>query len=280
MKQSTNFFCRFASAVTAISILSFFSAGAYAADDDAPTVAFPDKWMVRVGAYIVDGSKTQVSLSSNTLLGTTIDYQRDLGGEDGDTIPRIDAYYRFNERHRIDFTSFSIDRKGQTTLAIDITIEDEVFSIGETVRSDIEYTLYKLGYSYSFYHSPKVELSFTAGINFTSYELSFQNSTGTKFEKADVTVPLPMFGLRMGYAITPKWSVNYISESFFIEIDDAFSGALLNNEVNTEYRLFKNFALGAGFARIGLDVDVTDDDWSGSVTDAYNGFTVFGTLYF
>ncbi len=51
-------------------------------------------------------------------LGTVIDYQRDFGGESGDTIPRIDAYYRFNEKHRIDFTSFSIDRNGTRTLEL------------------------------------------------------------------------------------------------------------------------------------------------------------------
>ena len=109
------------------------------------------------------------SVSSNVAgLGTVIDYDRDLSGEDGESIPRIDAYYRFNPRHRINFTAFSIDRKGTRTLAIDppIVIDGEDFS-GGTINSDIKYTLYKLGYAYSFYHSPKVELSITAGLNIT-----------------------------------------------------------------------------------------------------------------
>jgi hypothetical protein len=110
--------------------------------------------------------------------------------------------------------------------------------------------------------------------------LKFSDSTGAKVETADVSVPLPMFGLRMGYAITPKWNVRYISEAFFIEIDDALSGALLNYELSTEYRLFRHFALGVGLARIGLDVDVSDDNWRGSISDGYRGYNVFGTLYF
>lgn len=114
----------------------------------------------------------------------------------------------------------------------------------------------------------------------TTYELSFADSTGLKVEKADVTAPLPVFGLRMGYAITPKWSVQYVAESFFIEIDDAFKGALLNYELNTEYKIFKNFAVGVGFARISLDADVNDDDWRGSISDSYRGYTAFGTFYF
>ena len=133
--------------------------------------------------------------------------------------PGIDAYYRFNPRHRIDFTTFSIDREGSRTLAVDppIDIDDEDFS-GGTLNSEIKYTLYKLGYAYSFYHSSKVELSISAGLNFTQYDLKFSNAAGDKAETAGFTAPLPMFGLRMGYAITPKWSVNYVAESFFIDI--------------------------------------------------------------
>jgi hypothetical protein len=248
--------------------------------DDAAVYAFPDKWMFRLGAYVVDGADTQISVNSDVGLGTSIDYERDLGGEDGETIPRIDAYYRFNNRHRIDFTAFSVSRKGERTLALDLTIGDENFTASETISSEINYTLYKLGYNYSFYHSPKVELSISAGINLTDYELKFIDSTGAKFETADVSVPLPMFGLRMGYAITPKWSVRYVSEAFFIEIDDALKGALLNYELSTEYKLFKHFALGVGLARQALDVDVNDDNWRGSISDGYRGYNVFGTLYF
>ena len=250
-----------------------------AAEED--TVAFPDTWMIRLGTYIVDGSDTQFSVSSDIAgLGTVIDYSRDLGGDSRDTIPRIDAYYRFNPRHRIDFTTFSVDRKGSRTLEIDPPIViDGVDYSGGTINSDIKYTLYKLGYAYSFYHSSKVELSITAGLNFTDYDLKFSNDSGSASD-AGITAPLPMFGLRMGYAITPKWSVNYVAESFFIDIDDKVRGALINYELSTEYKLFKHFAIGAGFARIGTSLEVNDDDWKGSVSDSYRGYTIFGTFYF
>jgi len=215
-------------------------------------------------------------------LGTVIDYSRDLGGESRDTIPRIDAYYRFNSRHRIDFTSFAIDRAGEREIAVDppITIGGEEFS-GTTLSSDIKYTLYKLGYGYSFYHSSKVELTLTAGLNFTQYDFKFESSGGDVAESAGFTAPLPMIGLRMGYAITPKWSVNYVAESFFIDMEGgAIKGALINYELNTEYKLFKNFAIGAGLARIGSSLEVNADDYKGSVSDTYRGYTIFGTFYF
>lgn len=253
---------------------------AVAEEAQQTNVAFPDTWMIRAGTYIVDGANTKFSVVSDAGLGTVIDYNKDLNGDSRATIPRIDAYYRFNPRHRIDFTSFSIDREGTRTLAIDVTIGDDVYSANESINSDIKYTLYKLGYAYSFYHSSKVELSITAGLNFTDYELKFSNAAGDKAETAGVTAPLPMFGLRMGYAITPKWSVNYVAESFFIDFDNTIKGALINYELNTEYRLFKHFSIGAGLARIGSALEISDPDWTGSVSDSYRGYTLFGTLYF
>jgi hypothetical protein len=253
-----------------------------AAEDETSTVAFPDKYMIRLGAYIVENANTQFSVNSGAAgIGTVIDYQRDLNGDSDDIIPRIDGYYRFNERHRVDFTYFSLDRKGTRTLAIEppITIDGEDYS-GGTINSDIKYTLYKVGYAYSFYHSSKMEASLSAGLNITNYDLKFANDAGDKVESAGVTAPLPMFGLRMGYAITPKWYVHYVSEVFFIDFDDTVRGSLLSYELNTEYKLFKSFSLGAGLARISTNIEVNDDDWRGSITDGYRGITVFGTFYF
>lgn len=266
--------------VTGLVLTGLISGSVSAAEEEA--AAFPDKYMLRLGAYIVDGADTQFSVSSDLGgLGTVLDYSRDLGGDSRDTIPRIDAYYRFNSRHAINFTSFSVDRKGSRTLLLDPPIViDGIDYAGGTINSQITYTLYKLGYAYSFYHSPKVELSITAGLNLTDYDLKFSDDTGAKVSQAGITAPLPMFGLRMGYAITPKWSVHYVAESFFIEFEDKLRGALINYELNTEYKLFKNFAIGAGLARIGSSLDVNDDEWKGSVSDSYRGYTVFGTLYF
>ena len=164
----------------ALAMIASLGVNTGAIADEAPTAALPEKWMLRAGAYVVDGADTTVSINSDIGgLGTTIDYQRDLGGEDGDSIPRIDAYYRFNDRHRIDFTAFSISRKGERTLAIDIDIGDQNFFISETLQSEIDYTLYRLGYGYSFYHSPKTELTFTLGLNLTEYDLKFALDDGS-----------------------------------------------------------------------------------------------------
>lgn len=268
--------------VTSITSLCLVPQLVNADETSTSAYAFPEQYMIRTGAYFIERTNTEFSINTNNGLGlgTAIDFDKDLGGEKRDTVPRIDAYYRFNDKHRINFSYFSIKRSGKKTLKASLDIGTETFAIDESLSSDIEYTLYKVGYGYSFYRSPKVELSFSAGLNITTYDFEFVNKEQDKSEVAGVTVPLPVFGLRMAYFISPNWSMQYVVEAFAIELEDKFRGNLLNFELSAEYRLFKNFALGAGVASLGLNADVTSDKWRGSVTDRYAGITAFGTFYF
>ena len=265
-------------AFTAASILmgAGLLSGNTANAQEAKSVAFPDKYMIRLGSYFVSRADTDITVLSSVGAGTSISFSKDLGGETTDSVPRIDGYYRFNDRHRLEFGSFTIDRNGTTTTSV--TIGDPPALTG-TITSNIEYTTTKIGYAYSFYHSPQVELSLAAGLNITKYDISYSGSTGGSGSNG-VTAPLPVFGLQMTYAISPKWSVRYLSESFFIDIEDTLKGTLLNYELDIEYKMTKNFAIGAGITRVSTDFTVDDDDWQGGFSDSHRGIMLYGALYF
>lgn len=237
----------------------------------AEHAGFADKFTLRLASYYVERSDTDFAILDESGLGTQVNFADDLGGDDNVTIPRIDMRYRFNDRHSVDFTHYRIERSGRRSLQIDIDFDDQSYSVGETVVSEINYELYKYGYSYSFYHSPRVELDFTVGLNFTTYEFEYELADGSEADSADASAPLPMFGLRMSYAITPRWSVHYLTETFFVELDDEFEGSLSNNELDLQYRAGKHFLLGLGFARFSFDLKVDDDDLSGRVNDSHRG---------
>ena len=247
---------------------------------EAKSVANPDKFMIRLGSYYVTRATTDITVLSSTGTGTNISFSKDLGGETTASVPRLDGYYRFNDRHRLEFGSFTVDRDGNKTLNAALEIDGVIYAINETMTSNIKYTTSKLGYAYSFYHSPQVELSLAAGLNITDYEIGYSLDTGAKAGSNGVTAPLPVFGLQMTYAISPKWSVRYLSESFFIEIEDELKGTILNNELNIEYKLTKTFAIGAGITRVSTEFTVRDDDWDGGFSDSHRGALLYGSLYF
>ncbi len=268
-------------AFTAASLLmgAGLLAGNTADAQEAKSVANPDKYMIRLSSYYVDRASTSFTVFDSSGIGVGISFDKDLGVDTTDSVARIDGYYRFNDRHRLEFGRFTVDRDGVTNLSTELKIGDETFAFDETMTSSIEYTITKVGYAYSFYHSPQVELSLAAGLNITDYDLSYFGSSGGG-DAIGVTAPLPLFGLAMTYAMSPKWSVHFLSEAFYIDIEDTLKGTLLNNELSIEYRALKNFAIGVGITRVSTDFDVDDDDWQGSFSDSHRGYLVYGKLYF
>ena len=248
--------------------------------DSHSEFAFGEKFMFRIGSYIVENADTEVAIFSSSGVGAGVSFNDDLGGEDDATIPRLDFYYRFNERHRLDFSYFKFDRDGRETIVIDIDLGDQSYSIGDTVVSDIEYELFKFGYGYSFYHSKQVELSFTAGLNITGYDFEYSLADGSDADEADVTAPLPMFGFKMSYAIDSNWSLHFLTEAFYIEIEDTLEGSLTGTEINIEYRFKPGITLGLGLTRLSIDVDADDDDWNGRIVDEHRGFLFYAGYRF
>ncbi len=239
-----------------------------------------DKAMIRGGSYYVDQATTDFTVLSSGGAGGGISFSDDLGGERRTTIPRIDAYYRFDQHHRIDFSTFSIERDGPVLLAADLDIGDEAYVVNETILSSINYDLINVAYSYSFYHSPQVELAFTIGLNNADFDISYQLESGGKADANGASAPLPLWGLRMAYRINQKWSINYLAETFYVELEDTFKGSLINNELNIEYRLLEQFTLGAGLTRVASDLKVRDSDWKGSINDSHRGFLVYAAFIF
>ena len=265
-------------------LYGFFAMSLLQAEEFAelsPDKVYPDKFKILFGSYFIEDTNTKVAINSSVgNIGTTIDMQRDLGTEDRLSVPRIDGHYRFNDKHRINFSWFDISRSGTTTTAIDITVGDETFVSNSVVDSKVDTTFLKLAYAYSFYKSPKTELSIIAGINLLDYSLILNNRTNGRVEAADVTAPLPVFGLSMDYAISPRWLVHYRVETFYIELDDKIRGSLLDSQLGVEYRWFKNIGIGLGFNHFALDVKVKSSSYNGGVADLYRGANLYISAYF
>lgn len=241
----------------------------------AEKLAFPEKSIIRLSSISIRDADTDLTVLSSSKLGTGFSFVDDLGGDDSATIPRIDGYYRFSPVHRVEFGAFRIERDGRNLLTIDVDIGDESYSVGDTVISNINYELLKIGYAFSFYHSQAVELSVTAGLNMTKYEFDYELVDGTSADSSESSGPLPMFGIRVSYAINPRWSIHYLSEVLFVEAGDA-EGSFQNYELDIRYKLNENFMLGAGLTRFSIDVTTKDNDWNGRIADTHYGIAVSG----
>ncbi|MEH6355154.1 MAG: hypothetical protein V7760_03910 [Marinobacter sp.] len=242
---------------------------------------FPDRSMLQLGAFSVFDSNTTLSASSSTTsLGTNIDFERDLDGDTVITTPRIEYYYRFNNRHRLELAAFQLERKGTRSLTQSITFQDRTFTANTQIDSRIKNDIYKVAYAYSFYHVDQVELAFSAGFNVLDYEAELASTNGGATETASTTAPMPVFGFRMDYAVTPKLTTRIRTNTFYFDFQDKIRGSLVEFEAGIEYRALRNFALGASLSRLAIDVDVKDDKFKGSLADLYRGVQLYGAFFF
>ena len=84
-------------------VLVLAGLGPAQADED-PTFS------ISLGAFFTDrDSNTQIDADA-TDTGSDVDLEDDLGFDKSDTVFRIDAYWRFAERHRIDISAFDLSR--------------------------------------------------------------------------------------------------------------------------------------------------------------------------
>ena len=116
-------------------------------------------------------------------------------------------------------------------------------------------------------------------MHFTTYDFDYRLEDGSQDDSADATGPLPMFGIRLSYAMTPKWALHYVSEAFYFEIEDVYKGSFTISELDVEYRFNNYFTLGAGISRFSTDLEADDSDWKGGITDSHRGLLAYAKFY-
>jgi len=144
---------------------------------------------ISLGAFLTDRD-TKGRVDSETLgLGTVIDAEDDLGLDSSDTVARLDAYYRFSARHRLDFSIFDLSRDATATIDEPIQFGDEIFDINSTISTELDLTIYKAAYTYSFLMRDEGYLGVTAGLYVLSSDISLTESNTGQFEADDLSPP-------------------------------------------------------------------------------------------
>ena len=240
----------------------------------------PDKFKIDIGAFLVTDISTTVSLAKTAGAvgaGARIDFEDQLGLDDKVTVPRLDGYYRFGKKSRVDFTYWKLDRDTTFVINEDISIGDIDISFNETVFTRFDTETLKGSYGFSFYNVPKAEIGISAGLHITNIDLEVSDLTGgAGSEEADAPIPLPVVGFYLRYNISPRWRFIARSEWFALNYED-FSGSLTDVRLNFEHHTFKHAGFGFGFNRIAFDLEAEDkdDDLFGTFKNTNDGFRVY-----
>jgi hypothetical protein len=248
-----------------------------------------EKFGANFGVFL---SNIDTSFRIGSGLGVDLDVEELLGLDATTSVFRLDALWRFSEnrRHRLDFSWFSIKRDATTRIIQDITIgegSDQItIDSGTDVSSFFDLDIYEIGYSYSFFQDDRIDVA--AGIGAYIMPLDFGlKVTGLVAEEgsAKFTAPLPVVGLRMDIALTPKWFIRTGGQVFYIEFDN-FTGSLLKVRAAVEYNPWKHVGLGLGFDTLNALIEADGDtDWpgvdlNGKVDFSYTGLQLYVRLFY
>lgn len=232
------------------------------------------RFSISLGAFVTDrGSEARVDAADGTP-GTPVDIEGELGLDTSETVLRLDAYFKFNERHRIDFSVFDLSRNATRQIDAEIRWDEFVFPIDTTVYSSIEFNIYKLAYTWSFLRREKGYLGLTGGIYVAGVAANLSAENIAAAAGGDVTAPLPVIGLRGEYYFTDKWTFRASGEWFGLEYE-AFDGALTDLYAGIDYQLFTHAAIGLGLNSVRMDVDVNGSELNGALDWQYDGALLF-----
>ena len=232
------------------------------------------RFSLSVGAFVTDrASEARVDAADGTI-GTPVDLESDLGLNTSETVLRLDGYFRFNDRHRIDFSVFDLSRDATRQIDTAITWKNIVFPISATVASDLDFNVYKLAYTWSFLRREKGYMGLSGGLYVADVAVKLSAQNLAEEEGGDVTAPLPVIGLRGEYRFTDKWTFRASGELFGLEYE-AMDGSLIDLYAGIDYRLFEHVAIGAALNSVRLDVDVSSRKLNGSLDWQYDGGLLF-----
>ncbi|WP_455221321.1 hypothetical protein [Kaarinaea lacus] len=248
-----------------------------------------DKFRIAVGGYTIPSLDSTVALTDADLgAGVSISPEDTLGLESEQLVLRLDGYYRFNEKHSLTYSWYSINSTGNKLVEEEFTWVDEngntvTIPIGASAQARLDYDIFKVGYLWSFYHSNKVELSAGGGLHITrvtiALDVNVTNQGPIDTKDVKTTVPLPVLSFGLSYRVTPKFHWYLKSEAFALAVDD-WEGVYTDNTLGLEYRFWKNLGIGTGLGNNSLKITEKTGEYKFSYINRISGILFYVAGYF
>ena len=207
--------------------------------------------------------------------------QRCVPGAGGTALGTLGSFFagaRLGERWKIEAEYFQLNRSNSRAINRTIVWGNNTYPINTVVDGKFESTVYRLSGGYSFVKNEQAEVGAALGLFVTDFTASLTASTvGGK--KGDTLAPLPTIGLYGAYAFSPRWLLSGRVDYFSLNYGD-YDGSLKNFTAAIDYRLTRNFGVGAGYRYVDYDLSVTKSSFNGDIRYKFNGPTVYSVVSF
>ena len=247
-----------------------------------------EQFKLQLGGFLSDFD-SNVKLSGPNG-GTSVSLEDALGLDADQTTFRGELTWRFAPRHRVmlGYYSFKRDASDINDRSFVVDTEDGTyeFDAGTRIETEFDWTLIPISYGYSFYKTEQLEIAGTVGVHWFDTRIGYAGSAvvtppggspspvASAAEAETASGPLPVFGIRADYAITPKWYVGGHAQYFGLDYDD-YSGRLSDFRIQTDYWLTDYIGAGLGYTWYNIDRSVDKGRYEAAAEYRYNGFEAY-----
>jgi hypothetical protein len=244
-----------------------------------------NSFVFNLGAFVV-GTDTKATLNGSSTTNPEVDFNDSLGTGSSATRVRLDGLWRINPNHHLRFLYFDNNNSVSRVIDRDIQWGDYTFQANGQVDTDLKLRTYELAYEYAFWREPNYEISGTIGLHYSKISLALSGqatitgdseSVASSVNKSSsLAAPLPVIGLRAGWALAPQWYVDAQVQLFGVNID-GYKGTWSDVRLGATWMFHRNWGVGLGYDRWTTRVDVNKDQFNGSLKTNYSGLQAYVT---
>ena len=228
---------------------------------------------IRIGTFFptIDSSIRMDSRFGSP--GDGLNFERDLGLSDSESIAYGGVSWRISRRHKLELEYYDLARDGLTEVDKTLDIGDTTILDNGLIASTFDVRITRLTYGYQFLQDSKRSMGVLFGFHVTRINTGLALSGDlivdgqpvftlpelAVVETATSQLPLPHLGLRMNYAFTPRLVGTAMLMGLVVEAGD-IDGSLLEGNLALQYRVTRHFGIGGGLKLFILDVSEDKND--------------------
>jgi len=231
-----------------------------------------DRFYVGVGHYWSDNDLDTRWDSSDGSLGTTINFQRDLGFEDsqGALFWNVGGSLGEDHQHKFDAFSYDYDDESVRLLSRDLNIEENTYPAAAAFAGSLDIKI--SGLSYTWFFNRSEHHAFGVGVGAVRYDLSADLAAALVTEEQSVSVEnrfsedawAPMLRAEYVQSLAEHWrwgaALSYVKKS-----GGNVSGDAVDAQVKVEYFPWEHFGFSLRYNYNDVDLDFDRSRFDGNI---------------
>jgi hypothetical protein len=236
-----------------------------------------DRFYASASIY-VPGVRTNLRVDPSNaapgVTGTPLNVERDLGLASRLTRGRVEFMARLGERSKVRMNYFEADRTADHVLANSIVFGDQAFAQGSRTHSSLDWKLFGLTYTYSFYRTDRLEIGSGLGVYFLQANAQGAVPAQNLSQSESAADPFPTLPLDFAWRISKRWAftgrANYLKASL-----SQFNGWLADSHGDFQFRCNPNLSFGLGYTSTRTSYNRTTGSFKGALYLSFNGPEAF-----